>query len=91
MLITIKIIDFIQKRAQNIEYEILSEEILFRIPKKSEKSNNNDNLALSENSSHKNTQSYNSLDLTKFFDDLDNNLKNLGIKTFGRCVFKRGS
>ena len=49
-----KIINFIQKRAQNVEYETLSEEILFRIPKRNEKSNNNDNiesLALSENSS----------------------------------------
>ena len=81
-----KIIDFIQKRAQNIEYEILSEEILFRIPKKSEKSKNNDNLALSENSSHKNTQSNDSLDLTKFFEDLDNNLKNLGIKTYSASM-----
>ena len=81
-----KIIDFIQKRAQNIEYEILSEEILFRIPKKSEKGNNNDNLTLSENSSRKNTAANDSLDLTKFFNDLDKNLKNLGIKTYSASM-----
>ena len=81
-----KIIDFIQKRAQNIEYEILSEEILFRIPKKSEKSNNNDNLTLSENSSRKNTAANDSLDLAKFFNDLDKNLKNLGIKTYSASM-----
>ena len=81
-----KIIEFFQKRAQNIEYEILSEEILFRIPKKSVKGNNNDNLTLSENSSHKNIHVNDSLDLTKFFDDLDKNLKNLGIKTYSASM-----
>ena len=81
-----KIIDFIQKRAQNIEYEILSEEILFRIPKKSEKGNNNDNLTLSENSSRKNTAANDSLDLAKFFNELDKNLKNLGIKTYSASM-----
>ena len=81
-----KIIDFIQKRTQNIEYEILSEEILFRIPKKSEKGNNNDNLTLSENSSRKNTAANDSLDLAKFFNDLDKNLKNLGIKTYSASM-----
>ena len=81
-----KIIDFIQKRAQNIEYEILSEEILFRIPKKSEKGNNNDNLTLSENSSRKNTAANDSLDLAKFFNDLDKNLENLGIKTYSASM-----
>ena len=76
------IIDFISKRAQNIEYEIFSEEILFKIPKNSEKiidEKNIDNLSLSENEEDK---AKNNLDLTKFFDDLDNNLKNLGIKSY---------
>ena len=68
-----KIIDFIKKRAENVEYEILSEEILFRIPKKIEKTDN-DSLCLSENSRKGNN---NNLDLTKFFDDLDKNFKNL--------------
>ena len=74
-----KIIDFVNKRASNIEYEILSEEILFRIPKKAD---NIDNLISSENSLIEN----NSLDLTKFFDDLDKNLKNLGIKTYSASM-----
>ena len=78
-----KIIEFIKKRANNIEYEILSEEILFRIPKKSEKSKQNDNveLVLSENS-----QVNDNLDLSRFFEDLDNNLKNLGIKTYSASM-----
>ena len=77
------IINFIKKRANNIEYEILSEEILFRIPKKSEKSKQNDNveLVLSENS-----QINDNLDLSRFFEDLDNNLKNLGIKTYSASM-----
>ena len=85
-----KIIDFIKERAKNIEYEILSEEILFRIPKKAEKTNNEDNidsLALSENSLRgKADTENNNIDLTKFFDDLDNNLKNLGIKTYSASM-----
>ena len=81
-----KRIGIINAGTQNIEYEILSEEILFRIPKKSEKGNNNDNLTLSENSSRKNTAANDSLDLTKFFNDLDKNLKNLGIKTYSASM-----
>ena len=79
------IINFIKKRANNIEYEILSEEILFRIPKKSEKSkNSNDNVDdLIDNDSNKVNDS---LDLTKFFEDLDNNLKNLGIKSYSASM-----
>ena len=76
------IIDFISKRAPNVEYEIFSEEILFKIPKNSEKisdEKNIDNLSLSENEEDK---AKNNLDLTKFFDDLDNNIKNLGIKSY---------
>ena len=81
-----KIINFIKKGANNIEYEILSEEILFRIPKKSDKTKKTDNvenLSLSENSSNKVNDS---LDLTKFFEDLDNNLKDLGIKTYSASM-----
>ena len=79
------IINFIKKRANNIEYEILSEEILFRIPKKSEKSkNSNDNVDdLIDNDSNKVNDS---LDLTKFFEDLDNNLQNLGIKSYSASM-----
>ena len=79
------IINFIKKRANNIEYEILSEEILFRIPKKSEKSkNSSDNVDdLIDNDSNKVNDS---LDLTKFFEDLDNNLKNLGIKSYSASM-----
>ena len=49
------IIDFIKQRANNVEYEILSEEILFRIPKNNKNQQNNEkenSLQLSENSQH---------------------------------------
>ena len=87
------IIDFIKQRANNVEYETLSEEILFRIPKKSEQKNNNnkedniESLSLQENNTHSNSNNENdNLDLTKFFEDLDNNLTNLGIKTYSASM-----
>ena len=71
-----KIIDYITSQADNVEHDILSEEILFRIPKTKEKSNEENALSLSENSVE------NSIDITKFFDDLDKNLNNLGIRSY---------
>ena len=71
-----KIIDYITSKADNVEHDILSEEILFRIPKTKEKSNEEIALSLSENSVE------NSIDITKFFDDLDKNLNNLGIRSY---------
>ena len=61
------IINFIKERAPNIEYEILSEEIIFRIPKESYSSNNTqiqnksqkDTLFLSDNDSEKSSSSKN--------------------------------
>ena len=85
-----QIVEFIQKRAENVEYEILSEEIMFRIPKNEKETTDNDNIVLSENSYYdksnkdKNDEKEDLLDfnLSKFFEDLDNNLKNLKIKTY---------
>ena len=93
-----KIVDFIKQRAVNLEYEILSEEIMFRIPKENYSMTNDEYLLLTENSdkgSHKideeatqmskknnNTDKGNLFDLTKFFEDLDNNLNILRIKSY---------
>ena len=89
-----RIINFVEKRAKNVDYEVLSEEILFRIPKNNYTKNNNnnknenlENILLSENynengDKNKEKENNNSLNLNKFFEDLDNNLKNLKIKTY---------
>ena len=79
------IINFIEQRAKNVEYEILSEEILFRIPKNnySQNKENIENLILSNKNEKGNN---NSLGLTQFFDDLDKNLKNLKIKTYSASM-----
>ena len=86
-----KIINFIGERAKDIDYEILSEEILFRIPKSNYSSGGNtdeENLTLTENSSSgkKSTANNSNLNLTKFFDDLDKNLKELRIKTYSASM-----
>ena len=90
-----KIINFIEKRAKNVEYEILSEEILFRIPKSNYSKSNNNNeenvedllLLDNENKNKKNGNgNNNSLGLTQFFQDLDNNLKKLKIKTYSASM-----
>ena len=85
-----KIIDFIGQRAMDIDYEILSEEILFRIPKSNYSSNTNngdrqDSLTLSENS-EKGKETKSPFNLTKFFEDLDNNLNTLRIKTYSASM-----
>ena len=87
------IINFVEKRANNVDCEVLSEEILFRIPKNNytKKNNNNkdeniENVLLSEHGSENNNKKSNSLSLTKFFEDLDNNLKNLKIKTYSASM-----
>ena len=93
------IINFIKQRAPNTEYEILSEEILFRIPKKNEqdeikikkeknnKENDNvENLLFVENKVNNNKDINEPLNLTKFFDELDKNLENLGIKTYSASM-----
>jgi len=56
-------------------------------PKKREKSNNDEHvesLALSENSSQ--GKENDNFDLVKFFEDLDKNLQNLGIKTYSASM-----
>ena len=79
------IINFVKQRASNIEYEILSEEILIRIPKdnfsKNSKVDNLDNLVLNDNKNENG-----SLGLAKFFEELDNNLKNLNIKSYSASM-----
>ena len=89
------IVNFIKERAPNIEYEILSEEIIFRIPKENYTSKDTqsqkqeDTLFLSDNetqrsSSNKNVNE-NSI-LSKFFLDLDNNLSSLKIKSYSASM-----
>jgi ATP-binding cassette subfamily A (ABC1) protein 3 len=56
------IINFIQERIQNIEYEVLNEEILFKIPKRDY------------------------VNLKEFFNELDQNLANLNIKSYGASL-----
>ena len=94
------IVNFIKKRAPNLEYEILSEEIIFRIPKenysndeKSSSKTKEDTLCLSDNDSQKSNKKKNNNDtssqnsiLSKFFDDLDKNLQNLKIKTYSASM-----
>ena len=83
-----KIINFVMQRASNIEYEILSEEILIRIPKdnysKNNKGDNFDNLVLPDNKSEDKVNG--SFGLAKFFEELDNNLKNLNIKSYSASM-----
>ncbi len=57
-----KIINFITERIKGVEYEVLSEEILFKIPK-------NDQINLKD-----------------FFSDLDANLEDLQIKSYGASM-----
>ena len=93
------IVNFIKSRAPNLEYEILSEEIIFRIPKdnytiKDSSNNKEETLFLSDNDSSKSKRE-NNLDttqntiLSKFFEDLDQNLSSLKIKSYNaQCLFK---
>ena len=74
-----QIINFIKQRASNIEYEILSEEILIRIPK--DKDGNLNNNRLPDNKNEKG-----SFALAKFFEELDNNLADLKIKSYSASM-----
>ena len=80
-----KIINFVKQKASNIEHEILSEEILIRVPKdnfiKNNKGENLDNLVLNDNKNENG-----SLGLAKFFEELDNNLKSLNIKSYSASM-----
>ena len=90
------IVNFIKSRAPNLEYEILSEEIIFRIPKdnytiKDSSNNKEETLFLSDNDSSKSKRE-NNLDttqntiLSKFFEDLDQNLSSLKIKSYNASM-----
>ena len=101
-----KIVDFIRQRAPNLECEILSEEIMFRIPKDnfSNDSSSTDEaqLLLTDNGTEKSSQNkepFNiasnnnnksseekSMKLTKLFEDLDNNLNSLKIKSYSASM-----
>ena len=90
------IISFFTQRASGIEYEILSQEILFRIPRdgKGDKECGNDTLQLSENSKNEHQQQQQQhtpspnkpFSLSSFFKDLDDNLETLKIKTYSASM-----
>ena len=63
-----KIVEFIKSLSKEIEYEILSEEIIFRIPVKDDK---NEEKKLKK-----------ILDIPNFFNKFDENLNNLNIKSY---------
>jgi len=83
-----KIVDFIKRASPDVEYEILSEEIMFRIPKENTNDyGSDDNLVLSKNNTPKKEKSSkNSNDLRKFFEELDKNLKALKIKSYSASM-----
>ena len=91
-----EIIDFIRKRANQVEYEILSEEIMFRIPKKKKDGDKEESLQLSENSlpeserkdeeKIKKSNNNNNFSLQSFFKDLDDNLQQLKIKSYSAAM-----
>ena len=62
-----KIVNFVKSLAENIEYEILSEEIMFRIPVKDD-----------DNAEKKLRKK---VDIPKFFQKFDENLENLKIRS----------
>ena len=67
-----KIVEFVQSLAENVEYEVLSEEIMFRIPVKDD-----DNL---ERKLRK------KVDIPQFFQIFDKNLKDLKIKSYSASM-----
>ena len=99
-----EIVDFIMQRAPNSEYEILSEEIMFRIPKDNYSNNNNsldeEQLILIDNvneksennkelitiSNNNKSSEENNVKLTKLFEDLDNNINCLKIKSYSASM-----
>ena len=89
-----KIIDFVEKKAINIDYEILSEEILFRIPTNnysysSSKDDNIENILVSSdenNNINKEKVEKKPLGFTQFFEDLDSNFQNLKIKSYSASM-----
>ena len=68
-----KIVQFIQKNAEKVEYEILSEEIMFRIPVKGGNKENGMNKIKKIN-------------LSNFFQALDTNMTKLKIKSYSTSM-----
>ena len=67
-----KIVEFVKTLAKNVEYEILSEEIMFRIPVRD--NNNIDKKARKK------------VDIPKFFQVFDKNLNDLKIKSYSASM-----
>ena len=78
---SMEIVEFIEQRAKNVEYEILSEEIMFRIPKSNYSQETQNNNILNSSEINQKTTG-----ITQFFEDLDNNLKNLKIKSYSASM-----
>ena len=68
-----KIVQFIQENADNVEYEILSEEIMFRIPVKGDNKENG-------------LDTIKKINLSNFFQALDTNLTKLKIKSYSTSM-----
>ena len=68
-----KIVEFIQSNADKVEFEILSEEIMFRIPVKDDLNNNKEN-------------EIKKINLSNFFQALDTNLSKLKIKSYSTSM-----
>ncbi len=78
-----KIINFFKKWSKNIEYEALSEEILFRILKENAKSDDTFNKDNNNNNNKGNNEKFN---IKEFFKDLDENMLSLGIKNYSASM-----
>ena len=82
-----EIIDFISSKANDVEYEILSEEIMFRIPKSNYL---NEQLTLSENGGKGKTSDKNSnnngFNIEDFFKELDSKCEELKIKSYSASM-----
>jgi ATP-binding cassette subfamily A (ABC1) protein 3 len=87
-----KIIKYIQDRTKDVEFEVLNEEIMFRIPKSnyshSNKNEASTDLLLNDNSKNEksNRDTEPILKLSKFFEELDGNLKELNIKSYSASM-----
>jgi ATP-binding cassette, subfamily A (ABC1), member 3 len=71
-----RIIEFVKERIPDVEYEILTEEILFRIPK--DEGNNTYVQVVGKESK--------SFSFKNFFTDLDQNMEKLAIKSYGASM-----
>ncbi|MCQ2820528.1 MAG: ABC transporter permease, partial [archaeon] len=95
-----KIIEFFQQRSPNVEYEKLSEEIIFRIPKSdfkgegnketNEGEKGNQKMILEENSEpnskEEEKKGNSNFSFESFFNDLDSGLEELKIKSYSAAM-----